>query len=74
MIRLEPCKMERYPCWNIYRVVSDELLPMRNNQEPLSINNETWYPVDVGLVGLYVVPTYQQQSEIRVCLEAERMR
>lgn len=73
-IRLEPCKLPRYPVWEIYRVVSDTpLLP--SQAKTITIEDREWFIVEPGLgPGLYVVPARKQQLEIEISLKVEMGR
>ena len=83
-IRLEPCTIDRYPVWEIYKVVSEVITdtlhfsttyPLFVSRDgTVQFNGETWYSVNIGLPGQYIVRTYREQSEIKTCLAYERSR
>ena len=83
-IRLERCAIERYPVWHIYKVVSEviadtfrfsTIYPLFTQPDgTVYLNGTTYYTVDIGLPGQYIVRTRQEQSEIKTCLAYERSR
>lgn len=70
-MELTRVKLANFPCWDILRVESDEMLPISGDE--VRIGDQTWYRVALP-DGLFVVPDKKQQWEVNLSLKVEMSR